>query len=552
MSIHDREQIEESRGQTIFVHQGATGLKHNSGYLDEEWHPKLRGKAWIKKAREMSDNSPVIGAALWIIEAVTRQATWVHEKNESGHPLTSFGVEFSEQCFADTETPWKLTVSEILSALAFGWVALEPEFKLRRGDASDPLLHSKYDDGRIGWRDFAPRSQESLERWVFDDTGRTIGMVQRDPINGCLHSIAMDRLLLFRLRSRKNNPEGRPLLRTCYRPYYKGMFMEDIESVGVERNIAGLPDYQVPKEVIEAKTPAASTALDQAKTLVKKARLDQYFGIVRPTETDREGKSTGYKFGLLSASGKSFADTGAIIQRYDTRMAQNLMTEFSMLGTQTMGSHAAHSDKTSMLGMAVNAILDMIDEIVNEQALPWLFELNNIPRDALPQRKHTDVEKREVAPVLAAVSQAVSSGAMDGDNSVNNFCRALIDLEPVEDSIGQAIQDAAVPDLSAPSLQPAAQTIAPGMQTAGAPIMPGADDLQGIVPNPEEPPDPQPDVGNDGPDYWTLEEAADNLRVSTSRLRAAIRRGQLPGLQIGNTFRLRRSEVEALFTAGQL
>jgi len=525
---HNQEQIREAAEAHDFVHHGVPGLKRNSGYIDEEWHPKLKGSLARKKYREMEDNSPVIGASLWIIEALSRQAGWTHEQNDSGHPLAQAGVEFSEQCFGDMETPWKEHLAEALSSLVYGWCAMVPTFKIRRGEAKDPMLHSKHNDGKIGWRDWEPRAQESLDRWVFDE-------------------------LLFRNRPRKNNPEGRSQLRTCYRPYYKGMMTEDITTVGIERNVAGLPDYQVPAEVMNPTTAAQRAARDSALTLVKKTRMDQYFGIVRPSETNKDGSASGYKFGLIGSSGKSFAATLPIIQHYDLRIFQNFMTEFMQLGQGSSStSYSAHSDKTSLLAMAVDALLDMIDDVVNEQALPWLFEVNGFPQDARPTRKHTDIEKREVAAILGGVSQAVSSGAMEGDEDVNNFCRGLIDLEPTEGRpIGSMLQDAAMGANALGSIT----TQTPGTVPNAPPTPTGQVlDAMGnpIAAAPAAPVEPEPDPGGDGPDFVTLEEAAEKLAVSPQRLRNAVKRGQIPGAAIGNTMRLKWANVEALFESGLL
>jgi excisionase family DNA binding protein len=551
---HDHESIRLAEEAHELTHHGVPGLKRNSGYLDEEWHPKLRGTLARKKYREMEDNSPVIGASLWIIEALSRQATWTHEENPSGHPLAQAGVEFSEECFGDMETPWKMHLAEALSVVTYGWCAMVPSFKIRRGSATDPMLHSKHNDGKIGWRDWEPRGQETIERWVFDDrgawlsTGRLLGMIQRDPNTGRMHPIPLDRMLLFRNRPRKNNPEGRSALRTCWRPYYKGMMLEDIMTIGIERNVAGLPDYQVPADVMKAATAEAAAARTAALTLVKKARLDQYFGIVRPSETDTKGQATGYKFQLLSSSGRSFANALPVVQHFDLRIFQNFLTEFMQLGQGSSStSYSAHSDKTNLLGMAIDALLDMVDDVTNEQALPWLFELNGFPQEARPTRKHTDIEKRDVASLLGAVSQAVSSGAMEGEADVNNFCRSLIDLDPSEARpLGSMLQDAALGAnaLGAIQTQPAAAPVA---------AQPAVDPVTGLPIEAAAPTtEPEPDPGDDGPDYWTLEEAAEALRVSPQRLRNAVKRGQLPGASVGNTIRLKRANVEALFESGQL
>jgi len=538
--IYDLEQVENANESPPLLSHGVTGLKHNSGYIDDEFHPKLKGKLGRKKYREMQDNSPVVGASMWIIESLARQVGWITEANESKDPMVGYGQDFAHQCFDDMETPWRETVSETLSMIPFGWCALEPEFKLRHGDASDPLLYSKYDDGKYAWRDWAPRSQESLERWVYDATGRVVGMVQLDPNAGGFKHIPLDRLLLFRIRSRKNNPEGRSLFRTAFRPYFYATRHEEIESIGIERNIAGLPDYQVPSSVMAGKSTEAIASLDSAKTLCKKVRADRYAGIVRPAESEN-GKETGWKFQLISSSGKTFADSSAVISRYNTQMAQNFMTEFIMLGQGASStSYSAHSDKTDLLAMSVTAILDIIDDVTNDHALPWLWNLNGFPRETMPTRKHGDIEKKAIAETFSSVTAAVASGAMEGDESVNNMLRRLVDLPPSEGRpMDTLLQEAAL----------GSRNLGEVDTDKAADPDPTAGTFNDTTDTPSE---PVTDPGDDGPEWWTVEEAAAELGVSTNVIRSAVRRGQIPGVGLGRTFRVNRKRIQAALELGRL
>jgi excisionase family DNA binding protein len=540
---NDLDRLKQTEESPALVSHGVTGLKRNSGYLNEEWHPKLKGATGRRKYREMADNSPILGASMWIIESLSRQVTWETVENPSGHPFAGAGMEFAETLFNDMETPWKESVSEILSFIPFGWSALEPEYKLRRGDAEDPLLHSKHDDGLFGWREWSPLGQEALDRWVFDSTGRLAGMIQRDPNTGATPAIPLDRMLLFRIRPRKNNPEGTSLFRTAYRPYYFATRHEDIQAIGVERNIAGMPDYQLPASVMGGKTAEAVASRDAAEKLVKSVRMDQYYGLCRPAE-EEGGKKTGYKFSLLSSSGKSFADSVQIIQSFDVKMAMNFMTEFLFLGQGSSStSYSAHSDKTNLLGMSVSALLDIADDITNEQALPRIWELNNLPKEAMPTRRHGDIEKKSVLETFQAVTQAVAAGAMQGDESVESMLRGLIDLEPVEGRpVSAMLQEASMAANSLGSVQ--TQPMADPMAGVGT--------FNDTTPTPTEPDPNAEDPGDDGPEWWTVEEAAENLRASPAVIRNAIKRGQLRGIPLGRTYRVNRAKLEELLSQGAL
>ena len=55
---------------------GSTGLKQFAGLVDEEWLYKLKGSLGVRVYTEMRDNDPIIGAIIYAIEALAKQADW--------------------------------------------------------------------------------------------------------------------------------------------------------------------------------------------------------------------------------------------------------------------------------------------------------------------------------------------------------------------------------------------------------------------------------------------------------------------------------------------
>ena len=55
---------------------GSSGLKQFSGYIYEEFDPKLTGTKAFKVFREMAENDPVVGSMLFGIESLFRQLRW--------------------------------------------------------------------------------------------------------------------------------------------------------------------------------------------------------------------------------------------------------------------------------------------------------------------------------------------------------------------------------------------------------------------------------------------------------------------------------------------
>lgn len=421
----------------IYLEVGRPGLKQFSGFIFEEWLKDLQGSKAIKVYKEMRDNDPVVGAVLYALKMLIRQASWRVEKAGDTRQDEE-AAQFLESCLDDMSMSWQDVLGEILTMLEFGWSYLEIVYKKRMGDSRDPAQKSKHNDGRIGWRKMPIRAQETLYRWEFDEEdGGIRAMVQQPPPDYKFRTIPIEKALLFRTEAHKGNPQGRSILRNAYRPWYFKKHIEEIEGIGIERDLAGLPVAQVPPEILSLNATPEQKALRQyIELLVKNIRRDQQEGIVFPAEETADGRKTGYKLSLLSTGGRRQFDTTAVVQRYDQRIAMTCMADFLLLGHEKVGSFALSSNKTALFGLAAGTILDAIQDVFNSFAIPRLFALNNFPGiTGLPRLVHGDIESPDLKE-LGAYIQALSGAGMPlfPDDQLENYLReaAGIPEKPVE------------------------------------------------------------------------------------------------------------------------
>lgn len=225
---------------------GRVGQRRYGGIFYEEFLSELRGRKGAEVFTEMSNNDETIGAILFAIEMLVRQASWNVEPGGSTAKDRE-AAEFVKSCMDDMQQTWIDTISEILSFLTYGWSFHEIVYKRRMGRTKDNRTSSKYDDGLIGWMKLPIRSQETLYQWEYDDQDNLIGMTQMPPPDFGLITIPMNKAMLFRTRSRKDNPEGRSILRTAYRSWYFKRRIQEIEGIGIERDLAGLPVITTPE-----------------------------------------------------------------------------------------------------------------------------------------------------------------------------------------------------------------------------------------------------------------------------------------------------------------
>lgn len=391
---------------------GSTGLRRWGGYVDEEFLPQLRGRKAVQVYRDMSENDPMVGALIWAIDKLLRGITWRVDA-ASSDPDDKLAAQFVEECMDDMSHTWDDMISEILSMLVYGWSWHEVVYKRRVGDVRNPSLKSKFNDGMIGWRKIPIRAQETLMRWNFDDDGGIQSLVQLAPPDYQMKTIPIGKSLLFRPGLHKNNPEGRSILRNAYRPWYFKKRFEEIEGIGVERDLAGLPKAGIPAEFLSATPGSKEDVIAQAfKKMVRDVRRDAQEGIVMPLAYDEETKQPLYTFELMSAAGARQFDTDAIIQRYEQRILMTVLADFILVGHQDTGSYALHTDKTGIFRSSLNSFATAICNVFNRHEIPRLFALNGWELDAFPEIMPSDVDAPDLTELGAFMTAMTQSGMM--------------------------------------------------------------------------------------------------------------------------------------------
>ena len=352
-------EMDELTGWDPMDELGTTGLRQFSGILDEEFLPQLRGTQALRIFREMRDNDPIVGAMLFAIEMLIRQVEWrVDPASSDSGDLEA--AEFLRTNMNDMEQSWDDTIASILSFLPYGFSLHEEVYKRRNGkEGKDPTQKSNYKDGRIGWRKLPVRAQDTILRWLIYES-ELLGFVQLAPPDFKRRIVPREKFLHFRTTIHKGNPEGRSVLRNAYRPWYFKKRIEEVEGIGVERDLAGLPVALVPPELLQTSAPIEmQTLYTNLKKMVRNIKRDEREGVVYPLAYDKNG-NLAYDLKLLTTGGRRQFDTTKIIDRYDSRIAMTVLADFILMGHQRVGSFALSSDKTHIFATAIGSWVEMI------------------------------------------------------------------------------------------------------------------------------------------------------------------------------------------------
>lgn len=453
-----------AKGGSVGSEVGLTGLiRSNQGTVEEEFLPTLQGREAIKVYKEMRENDPVVGGVMFAIDMLCRGVEWDVEDHPDG---SEEDAQFLKECMEDMAHSWSDFISEVMSMLTYGWSWFEIVYKRRSGpegkgsssgSTSDKneddtgnedvqkirkasgTAGSRFSDGKVGWRKFAIRSQDSLDRWVFDDGSGVEGMIQKPPPDYTERTIPIEKSLLFRTSAHKGNPEGRSILRSAYYPWFNKKWVERNEAIGIERDLAGIPMAEVDGTYLRDDASDEDKAVVRAiEKIVTNLKRDREEGIVWPLVFDEQGNQM-FRLSLLNSGGSRTFDTDRIIQRHDQRIAMTVLADFLLLGHEKVGSFALSSDKTDLFAIAIGAWLKSIEDVLNRYAVPRLFALNGMGLENLPQIKHGDIETPPLADIASYISSLVGAGVpLFPDENLEKHLRKIANLpEKSEEAIKQ-------------------------------------------------------------------------------------------------------------------
>jgi hypothetical protein len=272
----------------------------------------------------------------------------------------------------DMEHSWYRLVYDIITGVTtYGAGVYFMQYKRRVGpDQKAPERFSKHTDGLWGWRQWAPRHQDTWEGWKWDEDDKVTDLIQLDTYRGAGPvDIPLDQCTHFVLEGGLADPEGESLLRAAYPAYYGLKHADDWIGILIER-MGGIPVFKVSDpdlRVFDAGDPdmvALRTYLEDAVTAI---RIDEQMGIVAPN---------GIEFSLVTPS-MSIEDVESYIRLQSWRILGSVLAQFLELGQAPRGSYAKSESDREFFMMAEEAILQhVVADTINRQEVPRLFGLN--------------------------------------------------------------------------------------------------------------------------------------------------------------------------------
>ena len=245
--------------------------------------------------------------------------------------------------------------------------------------------------------------------------------------------LPIEKCLLFRTTTKRNNPQGRSILRNAFVPWYFQKRIAEIEAIGIERDLAGMPVALVPPHLLsDNATSQETSALGEIKRIVRNIRRDEQEGIVFPLAYDPDTKQLAYDLKLLSTGGRRQFDTNAIINRYDARIAMSVLADFILLGHDKVGTQALSVSKIQLFADALETWVAGIADVINTHAVPRLMRLNGVDPALYPKLDYSTPRQVDISIIADYVSKLTGVGAILPDENLGEHLRDIAGLPQEE------------------------------------------------------------------------------------------------------------------------
>ena len=408
-----------------FVEAGNRQLGRGRSWDHVEFLPALRGRQRAEIYREMMANDALIGAIMFAITMILRRVEWtVTPSSPSNRDLAR--ADFLASCKDDMSISWAEFVEQALTMLGHGHAVQEIVYKQRASSAIDAPSEkrTKYPDGRIGWRKFAPIPQETITDWTRDDHGG-VQAVTQGGYGIARVTIPIEKLLLF--RTSKTTPQGTSILRSVVESWYYRKRIRELEAIGVERDLAGLPVVYVSQEIM-----SDSDTLDEYRHIIRNLRRNEQEGVVLPAIMRDTGPLEPLaRLELVGTGARRQFDTDAIISRYGREIAMAVLQDMVLLGHEKIGTQALASEKRDLSDTALQCWLDTIANVINDHAIPRLFALNGEDLADLPCLEPGELRPTDVTEFATAIRDIAGGGFFYSDDpDVDAEVRRRLGLPP--------------------------------------------------------------------------------------------------------------------------
>jgi len=379
---------------------GASGVTNFQGVIDtDEYVSDLKGSQLYTTIDKMRWSDASIQAALLMCELPIRSAEWDIEVASDSAEDTEIAEFVKDNLFNGLVLPWEDTLRQILLMHAYGCMPFEVIYKFT-------------EDGKIGWRKWAPRLPKTIEKWNIDATGELESITQRTYKNNDYIevTIPIQKLMVFVHRREGDNYLGTSILRQAYKHWFFRDKYYKIDAVAQERLGIGIPVITLPDGYTD-------DDYDKAEQMGKNLRGHEKAYVVI---------KTGWAIEMLDLKSSSLKDPSSMLDHHTREILKSVLAQFIDLGSKSVGSYSLSKDQSQIFLQALDASAKSIEDVINEE-IKRLVDYNWTVEE-YPKLNHTDLGVKDIKELAEAIQTLSMAGMITSDPETEDYLRKTLKL----------------------------------------------------------------------------------------------------------------------------
>ena len=253
---------------------------------------------------------------------------------------------------------------------------------------------------------------------AFKDSGNLLSTRISNPLGYI--SIPMSKVLLTTYSATDAQPFGRSPFEACYTAWREKILLQDLTSVGVSKDLAGMPLILMPSAMLnEAEadpTSDAGRSLAQIKENLANLHTGDQASMIMPSNTFNDAgsgaKEYEVKFLGIEGSGKSF-DLEALVEQR-RKFIYSVFGASNLISNDSSGGYNQLEGQTNLQYHFIERDNSVIEETLwNRDLIPQLFRLNEwkLSFEELPKIRAGDISPTSLDE-LGKWAQRLASGGL--------------------------------------------------------------------------------------------------------------------------------------------
>ena len=418
----DSSPLRMAKGQISY-----SGLNVVSGQILEECNQDLIWPQCISTYKMMFKDA-TIAPALNMVEMAIAKAEWTVKIPEGYEEELEAKAKFLKSVMDDMEHTWVDFIRQSSTFSRFGFAPVEKVYRKRLKNQG-----SRHNDGLYGLRCMPLIAQDSVESWMFDQSGRKVtGLKQYinkprgreqspEVVTNTTVDIPRSKFMLFRADPIKDNPIGNSPLNSIYVAWKYKTELEKHQAVSVSQDLRGLKVIKIPARYLsEDASDEEKQTRQHFERILRLLHNGEQSGVLIPQVFDENGKPL-FDFELKSIMGQKANDVLKIIEFYRKEVITGIMAPQLILGQDGSGSFALSESLESVTAIVIDARLQEIKDQLNHDLVRQLFELNGWSTEVTPYFDFSTNDNVSLDDLGKFIQRVGAAGMLSNDAETANW-----------------------------------------------------------------------------------------------------------------------------------